>query len=129
MRKADIGADVYRVDACDLVTQSEIARRIGRSRQLVHQYITGARGKGKFPSPAWDAAGGAPRWFWCDVAEWLVKNNVVQPDVLRDAEEVEVINSVLELSRQQQERSGLFKEVVRSLLPRKLSVAILAAIK
>ena len=43
IRKANIGADVLRVDECNLVTASEIARRIGRSRQLVHQYMTGQR--------------------------------------------------------------------------------------
>jgi hypothetical protein len=31
------GVDVLRVDFCNLVTPSEIARKIGRSRQLVHQ--------------------------------------------------------------------------------------------
>ena len=33
VRKANINADVIRVDECNLVTQSDIARRIGRSRQ------------------------------------------------------------------------------------------------
>ena len=39
VRKAGIGAEVLRVDECNLVTASEIARRMGRSRQLVHQYM------------------------------------------------------------------------------------------
>jgi len=51
VRKAGIGADVLRVDDCSLVTQADIARKIGRSRQLVHQYITGTRGPGAFPPP------------------------------------------------------------------------------
>ena len=37
VRKAGIGAEVLRVDECDLVTASEIARRISRSRELVRQ--------------------------------------------------------------------------------------------
>src|SRR5487761_1677044 len=52
VRKANIGADVLRVDYCNLVTQADIARKIERSRQLVHQYWTGARGPGGFPPPA-----------------------------------------------------------------------------
>src|SRR5690606_36378908 len=44
VRKANVGAQVLRVDECNLVTASDIARRIGRSRQLVHQYMTGLRG-------------------------------------------------------------------------------------
>ncbi|MFN5798797.1 MAG: hypothetical protein ACK5AN_14830, partial [Planctomyces sp.] len=42
------GLRVLRVDVCNLVTQSEIARKIGRSRQLVHQYMIGVRGPGGF---------------------------------------------------------------------------------
>src|SRR5208337_3869719 len=49
---ARVGADVLRVDVCNLVTQADIARKIGRSRQLVHQYIAGIRGPGNFPAPA-----------------------------------------------------------------------------
>ena len=45
VRKAGVGAEVWRVDSHDLVTPSEIARRIGRTRQLVHQYITGEIGR------------------------------------------------------------------------------------
>lgn len=45
VRKANIGADVLRVDECNLVTAAEIAQRIGRSRQLIHQYVTGQLGR------------------------------------------------------------------------------------
>lgn len=51
VRKANVGATVTRVDQCDLVTQAEIARRIGRTRQLVNQYISGERGPGAFHRP------------------------------------------------------------------------------
>src|SRR4051794_13075881 len=51
VRNAGIKADVLYVDECNMVTQAEIARRIKRSRQLVHQYITGQRGPGGFPPP------------------------------------------------------------------------------
>jgi hypothetical protein len=63
VRKANIGADVLRVDVCNLVTQADIARKIGRTRQLVHQYITGVRGPGGFPSPACDITDGDPLWY------------------------------------------------------------------
>src|SRR4029079_9205825 len=51
VRNAGIGADVLRVDECNLITQAEIARKSGRSRQLIHQYIKGIRGPGGFPPP------------------------------------------------------------------------------
>ena len=68
VRKAKIGADVWRVDECNLVTPAEIARRIGRSRQLIHQYMTGKRGPGGFPAPECNLTDGAPLWAWCAVS-------------------------------------------------------------
>jgi chorismate mutase len=115
IKKANLGADVLRVDVCNLVTQADIARRIGRSRQLVHQYISGARGPGHFPSPACDVSEGAPLWNWCEVAQWLRQNDMIREDVLREAQEVAVINSVLELQYQRQLAPALTEEVLREI--------------
>jgi len=117
VRKANVGADVLRVDYCNLVTQADIARKIGRSRQLVHQYMTGERGPGDFPSPACGIVDDVPLWYWCEVADWLWQNNMVKEDVLRDAEEVEIINNVLELMRQKTMNPDLTAEVIRSISP------------
>jgi hypothetical protein len=114
---ANIGADVLRVDSCNLVTQSEIARKIGRSRQLVHQFTTGARGPGRFPPPACDVNEESPLWDWCEVAGWLWENSMIREAVLRDAEAVEAINLVLELEQQRRIRPELMKEVIRSVAP------------
>jgi hypothetical protein len=121
VRNAGIGADVLRVDYCNLVTQADIARKIGRSRQLVHQYMTGVRGPGSFPSPACELTDDVPLWYWCEVAYWLCQNNMVKADVLRDAEEVEIINNVLELTRQKADNPDLTKEVIQSVSPRMCS--------
>jgi hypothetical protein len=110
---ADIGAVVLRVDSSNLATQADIARRIGRTRQLVHQYIAGVRGPGRFPPPACESADGAPLWYWCEVARWLWENDMIQEDVLRDAEELAVINSVLELRRQRHVAPELTAEILR----------------
>lgn len=112
VRKAGIGADVLRVDYCNLVTQSDIARKIGKSRQLIHQYIVGLRGPGGFPPPACEITDGGELWLWCEVAVWLHENNMVREDVPRDAEHVEVINSVLEVERQRRLRPQLTAEVM-----------------
>jgi len=117
VRKANIGVEVLRVDYCNLVTQADIARRINRSRQLVHQYMTGERGPGGFPSPICGIVDEVLLWQWCEVAYWLWENNMVKEDVLRDAEEVEVINNVLELTRQKGLNPELAAEVIKSLSP------------
>jgi hypothetical protein len=113
--RANIGADVLRVDYCNLVTQSDIARRIKRSRQLVHQYMIGARGPGGFPPPACEISDEAPLWYWCEVAYWLWENNMIKEDVLRDAQEVDIINSVLELRHQQKMMPELTDEIMRTV--------------
>lgn len=115
VRESGIDATVLRVDDCDLVTQSEISRRIHRSRQLVNQYISGARGPGGFPAPACNITAGAPLWYWCEVAFWLWENSIIREDELREAQDLTVINSVLELEHQRQLSPELTKEIMDAL--------------
>jgi hypothetical protein len=115
VRESGIDATVLRVDQCDLVTQSEIARRIHRSRQLVNQYISGGRGPGGFPAPACNITDGALLWYWCDVAFWLWENNIIKEEDVREAQDLTVINSVLELERQRQVSPELTKEIMEAL--------------
>lgn len=113
VRKAKTGAEVLRVDVSSLVTQAEIARKIGRSRQLVHQYMTGVRGPGGFPAPVCDVTDGASLWQWSEVAHWLWQNDMIKEDVLREAQAAAVINSVLDLEHQRRAEPALTAEVVR----------------
>ena len=100
VRKANIGADVLRVDSCNLVTQAEIGRRMGRTRQLVHQYIAGTRGPGNFPPPCCYIAEGTPLWMWCAVAYWLRQNNMIKDEDLEKAQVIDGINGVLDYLHQ-----------------------------
>jgi hypothetical protein len=115
VRNACIGADVLRVDSCDLVTPAEIARRIGRTRQLIHQYITANRGPGGFPSPVCNLTDGQPLWAWCAVSYWLAQNDMIRPEELRDATIVAAINSALETSHQRERDPALFDEVSKAV--------------
>lgn len=115
VKKAGIGAEVLRVDTCDLVTQAEIARRIGRSRQLVHQYISGARGPGRFPAPACDITDSAPLWYWCEVADWLHQNDLIKEVAAREAQELSLINAALGLEHQRRREPALTTDILRSL--------------
>jgi hypothetical protein len=56
-------------------------------------------------------------WYWCEVAHWLYQNNLVKEEVLREAVEVDLVNNVLELTRQKAANPDLMEEVVRSLSP------------
>lgn len=115
VRKSGIGADVLRVDDCNLVTPAEIARRIGRSRQLVHQYMTGKRGPGGFPAPECNLTDGQPLWAWCAVSYWLSQHDMIRPEELQNAEIVATINNALEHSRQRDRNPELVEEVARAV--------------
>ncbi|MHB1425504.1 MAG: hypothetical protein ACYC3I_20240 [Gemmataceae bacterium] len=115
IRKAKIGADVLRVDECDLVTPAEIARRINRSRQLVHQYMTGQRGPGSFPPPVCHLTEKTPLWLWCEVSFWLCQNDMIRPEQLQEAEAIAVINNALDLVRQRGRNSELVEEVTQAV--------------
>jgi len=114
VRKAKHGIDVLRVDNCDLVTQAEIARRIDRSRQAVHQYITEERGPGEFPAPVCSmAATDGPFWSWYEVSTWLWRHNFIGEDVRDDALFLATINDVLDLRHKRQFNWGLVEEIQR----------------
>lgn len=112
---AGIGAQVLRVDKCNLVTMSEIARRIGRSRQLVHQYMIGKRGPGAFPPPECHLTDNAPLWAWYAVSHWLVQNNFVRPEVGWNSEVVAAVNNYLERERQRLRHPDLLDAIERGL--------------
>ncbi len=112
-QSCNVQASILRVNECNLVTQSEIARKIDRTRQLVYQYIRGDRGPGGFPPPVCDIVDGTPLYYWCEVASWLWDNDMITENVHRDAVDVAVINSVLELHHQKTHQPDLAKEVAR----------------
>jgi hypothetical protein len=113
VHKSGIPAKVLRIDECNLVTAAEIARRMGRSRQLVHQYITGQRGPGGFPAPECHLSDQSPLWAWCAVSYWLVQNNLIRHEALQHAEVVYAINTVLE--QHHWHNPKLIEEVSREL--------------
>jgi hypothetical protein len=71
VEKTDIGARVAHVEPDDLVTMSEIARRIRRTRESVRQLVSGLRGPGDFPLPVANLKQRSPIWRWTDVSRWF----------------------------------------------------------
>lgn len=100
IQKADIGASVLRVDTCNLVTQAEVARRLDRSRQNMEQYVSGKRGPGGFPAPACNITEGQPLFYWFEVAYWAYQNNILSESANREAQEIAILNNILELEHQ-----------------------------
>jgi hypothetical protein len=115
VESAKIGAEVLRVDTCNLVTQADIARKIGRTRSLVYQYITSQRGPGGFPAPVCNITDGYPLWYWCEVAYWLRQNDMIKQDVATEAQEAALINTVLEMRYHRQVAPALSAEILGRL--------------
>lgn len=91
------GLRVVRVEPEDLVTASEIAKRLGRTRESVRLLITGRRGAGDFPRPTSHLRSRSPLWRWADVAAWA---NRLTPEQEHDARVLATINAALELRNQ-----------------------------
>lgn len=87
---------VRRIDR-DPVDASEIARRIGRSRESVRQIVNGERRKGEeFPVP-FGAPNGKKIWEWAVINEWLRVNvpEVADPELYLRRDEMTMVDNWL----------------------------------
>jgi hypothetical protein len=74
VEQAGIGARVLRVEADDdWLTASEIAERVGRSRQSIALLARGERGPGDFPAPVARRRSSNPLWSWSEVEAWFAR--------------------------------------------------------
>ncbi|MEV6342943.1 hypothetical protein [Actinoplanes sp. NPDC051851] len=68
------GARIAEVDQ-DLVGVSDIAKRVGVTREAVRLWVDGKRGPGNFPDPVGSSGGGERGsqrlWQWAPVNDWL----------------------------------------------------------
>lgn len=118
VHRADVGAEVLRVNPCDLVTPADIARRIDRSRELISQYIRGDRGPGNFPPPECFLADEKPLWMWCAVSHWLAENQLMRPEESREAQFVWVVNDWLSAQRSRRQAPELIAQLEKSFVER-----------
>lgn len=88
------GLVVRRIEPDDLVTASEIAERLGRSRESVRLLVAGERGAGTFPAPVSHLRTRNRLWRWSDVAEWA---NEAGPAEVARARFIAAANAALEL--------------------------------
>lgn len=80
VEQSRIGARVIRVQADDdWLTASEIAERVGRSRQSVALLARGQRGPGGFPAPVARRGSSNPLWSWGEVDTWFERYD---PEIL-----------------------------------------------
>jgi hypothetical protein len=72
---ADINKAGFRatgIDAEDLVSQTVIGQRVGRTRASISLLVSGKRGPGGFPAPV--TSGATPLYSWAGVRDWFLAN-------------------------------------------------------
>lgn len=91
------GLTVVRVEPDQLVWASEIAERVGRTRQSIDQLVKAQRGPGGFPTPI---SGNVrnPLWRWAEVEAWFAAYEHREVDTEWPAV-VGAINGALEARR------------------------------
>ncbi len=88
------GLRVARIEPDDLVSASEIAQRLGRTRESVRLLIAGERGPGNFPPPVSHLHSKHRLWRWSDVAAWVFRSD---EQATQQARLVAAANAALEL--------------------------------
>lgn len=112
VKSASVDAEIARVTPENLVTESEIAKRLNKSRQIVSLWIKGKRRR-LFPHPVMRLAEKSPLWNWCEVVAWLYDNKIIN-----DKELVEKALFFANINAALEERDGKTRELRYSLLER-----------
>lgn len=88
---------VRRVEPDDIVTMSDIADRLERTRESVRLLVAGRRGPGGFPSPISHGMERSRLWRWSEVVGWM---EGLGPEEAEAAHFIAAINAALELRTQ-----------------------------
>lgn len=92
------GLTVVRVEPDDLVTMSEIAQRLGRTRESVRLLIAGERGPGMFPPPVSHLRTHNRLWRWNEVAGWARDAGIAGSGVSVEAASlIAAVNAALQM--------------------------------
>jgi hypothetical protein len=86
------GIRVVHLEPDDLVTMTEIAERVGRTRESVRLLISGDRGPGGFPAPATHFRSRQRMWRCQEVAVWFA-DKLGEPQVLGDPARAQFITA------------------------------------
>jgi hypothetical protein len=113
VNSSSIGAQVASVAPENLVTESEIAKRLNTNRQTVSLWIKGERRK-SFPHPVMRLAEKSPLWNWNEVIHWLNEKKIIT-----DMKLVEEANFLANINAALEERDSKTRKM-RKLLREKI---------
>ncbi|MFI4937068.1 MAG: helix-turn-helix transcriptional regulator [Candidatus Berkiellales bacterium] len=120
VESSSVNAVVINVGPEDLVTESEIAKRLNVERQTVSLWIKGERRKEKpFPKPITKLSAKSPFWKWREVVEWFYDNpSIKEKEEIENARFLESVNVVLQERDPtlKKSREGLLKKFEKNYL-------------
>ena len=113
---ADYPVGVSHVEPDDFVNASEIARRMGATREYVRLLSCGERGPGGFPIPHGGVFSPSCRYSWSAVCRWLIENDyLADRQLLCTAETIRNVNAVLEQQRRTRDDKRRMKRLREAL--------------
>jgi hypothetical protein len=95
LRRVLPGFHLLRVGPDDLVSQSAIAERLGRSAESVRMLIAGNRGPGAFPPPVAAINHKTQVWSWALVSHWFRETHRVEIEGYDNAQWIAAVNASL----------------------------------
>ncbi len=97
VESSELNAKVISILPDDLVSETEIASRLNKSRQTVSLWIKRERRpKTPFPNPVLKLSDKSPLWRWHDVTKWLFQQRMISDaSIVDSAMFIENINAVL----------------------------------
>ena len=107
------GVSVVRVADAGLVSMTDIASRIGRTRESVRLLITGARGSGRIPRAGDRPPSRYRLWRWSDVTHWITTQ--LGEAGLPDDRFLTVLNASLEFRRYRDDLVPASRDKLRAL--------------
>lgn len=117
VESSSIKAVVINVAPENLVTESEIAKRLNKKRQIVSLWVKGERRKSNsFPKPIMKLSDRSPLWKWSEVCDWLYLNQIIlDKTMVEQALFIEDLNASLEgRNANMKLREELLKEIEMS---------------
>lgn len=116
-------AIVLRIEADDLATMADIAKRSGRTAESIRLLVNGRRGPGGFPPAAGRLDARTKVWSWVDVAHWFEQAfGEPLPDT-DDSAFLLAFNDALEIRRLAERLGKPQRQAVADALPDELAAA------
>lgn len=97
VESTSLNAKVISILPDDLVSETEIAARLNKSRQTVSLWVKRERRQDTpFPNPVSRLSDKSPLWRWYDVTKWLFQQHMIKDmEIVESAMFIENINAVL----------------------------------